>query len=206
MKIRRYLHRYFILFAALNLLASLNSPAAWAEEAAGAIVGLVADSAALPIAHATVTAREIGGTGFRATISGSDGVYSFSDLPPGRWSVSSQVEGYLESADAVLAVAPNKAVRLDIAMLSREAGPAKEASSFAALAKEAIQKATAAVTPAAPGSSTSRVSASSPAVPTIPEALQAPDPAPENDTVTPLANVGDIGRGYMNGTGSGGGT
>ncbi len=31
----------------------------------------------------------------------------------------------------------------------------------------------------------------------IPEALQSPDPAPENDTHTPLANVGDIG--WMNG-------
>lgn len=42
------------------------------------------------------------------------------------------------------------------------------------------------------------VPAAAPAVPTIPEALQAPEPAPENDTVTPLANVGDIG--WMNGT------
>ena len=198
MNIRRYLHRYYILVAALNLFAGLNSPAAWAGDAAGAIVGLVADSGALPIVHATVTAREIGGTGFRATISGSDGVYAFSDLPPGRWSVNSQVDGFVESADVVIDVAPSKAVRLDIAMLAREARPAKEASSFAALAKEAIQKATVVVTPGGPVNSTSRVSASSPAVPTVPEALQAPDPAPENDTVTPLANAGDIG--WMNGT------
>src|SRR6202042_3320588 len=36
------------------------------------------------------------------------------------------------------------------------------------------------------------------AVPTIPEALQAPEPGPEVDTITPFANDGDIG--WLNGT------
>jgi hypothetical protein len=40
------------------------------------LVGVIANSAKLPVAHATVTARRIDGSGIRATISGSDGVYS----------------------------------------------------------------------------------------------------------------------------------
>ena len=82
MNIRRCLDRYLILLAVVCLAASAGSPVAWADDAAGAIVGVVADSAKLPIAHAMVTARQVGGSGIRATISGSDGVYSFNDLPP----------------------------------------------------------------------------------------------------------------------------
>ena len=59
----------------------------------GAIVGIVTNAAKLPVAGATVTAARVGG-GIRATVSGSDGVYSFADLPPGAWSLTVQVEGY----------------------------------------------------------------------------------------------------------------
>jgi hypothetical protein len=202
MNIGMHLHRYLIWVAAVTLMVSLESPVAQAQDAAGAIVGVVADSAKLPIAHATVTVRRVGGSGIRATISGSDGVYSFSDLPSGRWSISSQVDGFPESADAVVDVAPSKATRHDIAMIAPDTKPAKEAPAFAAIAKEAAHKFSAALIPAAPGSSapgssTVRAIPAAPTVPTVPEALQAPEPAPENDKMTPLANVGDIG--WMNG-------
>src|SRR5580704_19077588 len=60
----------------------------------GTIVGIVTNSAKLPVARATVTAVKVGGGGIRATVSGSDGVYSFPDLPPGAWSLTSEVDGY----------------------------------------------------------------------------------------------------------------
>ena len=197
MNIREYLHRFFIVVAAASFLASLYSSGARAEDTAGAIVGVVADSAKLPIAHATVTARRVDGSGIRATVSGSDGIYSFSDLPAGRWSIASEVEGYPEADAAIVDVAPNKAARHDIAMNAPDARAAKEAPSLAALAKQAARKAAEAVTPSFPLSPTPRVTAAAPAVPTVPEALQAPEPAPENDTMTPLANLGNIG--WLNG-------
>ncbi|MGD0505400.1 MAG: TonB-dependent receptor [Steroidobacteraceae bacterium] len=181
MNIRQHLHRYLILIAAVGLAVSLGPPPARAEDTAGAIVGVVTNAANLPIAHATVTARRVGGGGIRATISGNDGIYSFGDLPSGRWSVTSQVEGSAESAESVLDVAPSKATRHDIVMNVPEAKPAAEVPGLASLAKESARAATAAA----------------PAMPMIAEALQAPDPAPENDTLTPLANDGDIG--WMNG-------
>jgi len=42
-----------------------------------------------------------------------------------------------------------------------------------------------------------KVTAAAPAAPTVPEALLAPEPGPEVDTVTPFANDGDIG--WLNG-------
>jgi hypothetical protein len=218
MNIRKYLHRYLIWVVALSFIVCLDSRVARAEDAAGAIVGVVADSAKLPIAHATVTARQVDGKGIRATISGSDGIYSFSDMPSGRWVITSEVEGSPQSTEAIIDVAPSRATRHDIAMNVLATNPASDTkpaletkpvkeSSFAALAKEAARTVSAAVTPAATPSARrdawSGVTAASPAVPTVPEALQAPEAAAENDTMTPLANVGNIG--WMNGNTRGNG-
>src|SRR6266853_1130599 len=60
---------------------------------AGTIVGILTNSAKLPVAGATVTAIRVGG-GIRATVSGSEGMYSFADLPPGEWALTIEVEGY----------------------------------------------------------------------------------------------------------------
>jgi len=188
MKIPRGLQKYLISVAALGLMAALNPSIASAEETAGAIVGIVTNSAKLPVAHATVTAKRVDGGGIRATLSGSDGVYSFSDLPPGLWSITSQVEGFAEVAEPAISVVPSKATRHDIVMNAGAApmGPALAATppaapTFVAAVKEAAHK----------------LIAAAPAVPTVPEALQSPEPGPEVDTVTPFANVGDIG--WLNG-------
>jgi hypothetical protein len=165
-KVRDYLQRLLISVAVTVLLQPMvraEESSAPANVPAGAIVGIVTNSAKLPVAHATVTAKRIDGGGIRATISGSDGVYSFADLPAGLWSITSQVDGLPEVPPAPGAT-------------PSAAGPA-----LAAVAADAAKAARPRTVPAA-----------APVVPTVPEALQAPEPAPENDTVTPFANV-DIG-------------
>jgi hypothetical protein len=184
MTIRKYLHQHLILIAAVGLIVGVNLPVARAEETAGAIVGVVTNSAKLPVAHATVTVRRVDGSGIRATMSGSDGIYSFNDLPPGRWSITSQVDGSSEFAEHAIDVAPSKVTGHDIVMNAPAGKPA---------ATVAARKVTAAVTPGAPAP----VTAAAPAVPTVPEALQAPEPGPDVDTMTPFANDGDIG--WLNG-------
>jgi hypothetical protein len=135
----------------------------------GTIVGVVTNPARVPVGGATVTAVLAGG-GIRSTVSGSDGVYSFADLPPGAWTLTVQVDGYPEASVPSLQVVASKATRRDVVMN----GPA---------AVPAVTPSVAALKPAA--------------APTVPEALQAPPPAPEVDLQTPFA-VGDIG--WMNGT------
>jgi len=181
MNIYRYLHKSLLTVATAGLIAALGTPSARADEAAGAVVGIITNAAKLPIAHATVTARRVDGGAIRATVSGSDGVYSFGDLPAGLWSITSQAEGLPEVAEPAITVAPSKATRHDIVVNVREALPAAEAPALAATAKEAARK----------------VTAAAPAAPTVPEALLAPEPGPEVDTVTPFANDGDIG--WLNG-------
>jgi len=81
----------------------------------GTIVGIVADAAKQPVAGATVTAVRAGG-GIRSTISNSDGVYSFADVPSGSWSLTTTVEGFPDVVGPAISVMANKATRHDVAM------------------------------------------------------------------------------------------
>ena len=156
------------------LLGLAFAQAQAAEPSVGAIVGTVTSPAGVPVAHATVTALRADGAAIRATISGSDGVYTFGDLTPGVWEITVQAGGAAEVSVPALAVLAGKATRHDIVM--NVAAPA----------------------PAAPAVAAAPAAAPSPAVAQlVPEALQAPLPGPAVDTETPFA-VGDIG--WMNGT------
>jgi hypothetical protein len=151
------------------LAAALMLPVAHAAQP-GTIVGVVTNSAKLPVAGVTVTAVRADGEAIRATVSGGDGVYSFADLPPGAWSLTLDAAGYQEVAVPPLAVVASKATRRDVVMNVAGGAPAPIAAP--ALAPAAVAQ-------------------------TVSPALQAPEPAPEVDTQTPFA-VGDIG--WMNGT------
>ena len=160
------------------MLAVLMRPAIGAESpvtaikvANGTIVGIVTNSTKLPVAGATVTAARVDGSLIRATVSGSDGVYSFADLAPGAWRITAQRQGAEDVVVPSVEVVADKSTRNDLVMAT---GLGVAAPSPAA-------------TPAAP------VVAAM-----IPEALQAPDAGPEVDTQTPFANVGYMG--WMNGT------
>ena len=138
----------------------------------GTIAGIVSTAAKTPVAGATVTATRAGG-GIRSTISGSDGIFTFADVVAGSWSLTITVEGAPDVQLSPVTVSAGKATRRDVAM-NIAAGAGQPPSLV--LAPVPAQA----------------------AAPTVPEALQAPDPAPEVDTQTPWADVGYVG--WMNGT------
>jgi Putative beta-barrel porin-2, OmpL-like. bbp2/Carboxypeptidase regulatory-like domain len=180
MTLQRYLRGVLASMLAAGLLLPAvqaeESPAPVVKASAGTMVGIVTNSARLPIAGATVTAARTDGGGIRATVSSSDGIYSFADLPPGAWSITVQADGYPDAMAPALQVLAGKATRHDLVMNVGTAAPAAPP----ALAANGAAKPAAA------------------AAPRIPEALQAPEPGPEVDTMTPFANDGDIG--WLNGT------
>jgi len=148
----------------------------------GAIVGVVKSVAGTPVAQVTVTAVRVDGSGTRATISGSDGVYSFADVPPGQWAITSETEGASVTSPSVTVVA-GKATRNDVVLNIVRPGVAPGAP--------AVPRA-----PAAPAAPTPEAVAAAVAQ-VVPEALQAPPAAPVPDTYTPFA-VGDLS--WVNGT------
>jgi len=173
---------------AVIVLAAAPLAAASAAEL-GAIVGLITTQSGAPVAHATVTALRADGGAIRATVAGSDGVYSFADLTPGNWSVTAELPGAPSASAAALLVVAGKSTRSDLVMNVGPGAPAPGAPATPAVAG---------APPAAPAATAAATAAAVAAV--VPEALQAPEPAPANDTQTPFA-VGDIG--WMNGTGRG---
>ena len=157
--------------------AQAGEPAAAEPSASfGAIVGIIRDEGKRPVGGVTVTAVRAGG-GIRAAISGSDGVYSFADLPVGSWSLSAAVDGSPESLGPTVTVIANKATRRDMVMNVTGTPPVP--------------------TPALAASPPVSQPAPKP-VGKVPEALEAPESAPEVDTQTPWAQVGYVG--WMNGT------
>ena len=72
-----------LLFTALIGFATAN-----AQPTFGALTGVIKDSANVPLAGATITAARHDGGTVQGTISNSQGIYSFSDLTPGNYSVT----------------------------------------------------------------------------------------------------------------------
>src|ERR1700693_4917786 len=125
MKLGRCLQRGLLCAVVMSVLL----PAARAGDAApGTIVGLVTNAAKLPVAHATVTAVRADGGAIRATVSGSDGVYAFADLPPGAWSLTLDAAGYQQVALPALEVVASKATRHDVVMNVPAGAPAPGAA------------------------------------------------------------------------------
>jgi hypothetical protein len=191
MSIRNHMRGFTLALLAVMSLrpaAQAAEPPTAPSASYGTIVGIVTNAAKRPVGGVTVTALREGG-GIRAAISASDGVYSFADLPVGSWSLTATVEGFPEALGPAVSVVANKATRHDIVMNV----PAEPAGAVPALAGAAVAPAPAPVSVAV---ATAPV-APHPA-PTFPEALQAPEPAPEVDDKTPWADVGYVG--WMNGT------
>ena len=115
-----------IQFAKADAQPAADSPAstppapAVVRAAFGTIAGVVRDAAKRPVADVTVTAIRLDGNGIRTTISNSDGVYSFSDLPAGTYSVMTQADGYADVSTASLQVAAGRPTRTNIIMASTQ--------------------------------------------------------------------------------------
>jgi hypothetical protein len=176
----------------LGSVRAQESSAPVVKVSSGAIVGVVTNSAKVPIGGATVTAARVDGGGIRATVSGSDGVYSFADVAPGAWSITVQVEGYPEAGVPSLQVVASKASRRDVVM-NIPAAAAVAATTGPAPPPTSLAPPPTGPAPPPPAAAPAKVSQA-----TVPEALQAPAPGPDVDLQTPWADVGYVG--WMNGT------
>jgi hypothetical protein len=162
---------FILAVGALAMASSLamadDRPAVQMPQATfGAIIGIVTNATKSPVPRATVTAVRADGSGFRAMLSGTDGSYAFSDLAPGKWSITSHAEGYPDAAAQQLEVDASKATRYDIVV-------------NAPVMAQAPAPASSAPTPA-PGAAPTPV-------PRVPLALQEPVPVEGVDLQTPFA-------------------
>ena len=88
MKTGRYLETVLLsvivsIASGIPIVSAQNAASPASAAAPGTIVGVVTNAAKVPIGGATVTALRVGG-GIRSTVSSSDGIYSFADVPRAR--------------------------------------------------------------------------------------------------------------------------
>jgi hypothetical protein len=182
----------------------------------GALTGMIKDPANVPLAGATISAAQQDGGTVRGTVSNSEGVYSFSDLTPGGYSVTAQMQGYPDVTVSSLNVTAGRATRADIAIAAPPAlTPAPAIISSAKPAASRLRVRDASQDPVLVASLTSPPigSLGQPALPTVaanappsapfptpspapnqstvnaPPAPPAPTTAPPVDTVTPFADA-----------------
>jgi hypothetical protein len=168
----------------------------------GAVVGVVSDAAGRRVGGATVTATRADGSGVRAAIAGSDGVFSFADLPLGAWSLSVQAKGYAEAKLPSITVLPLQAMRSDVVMRPSSNGdgagmyggtqvPGTAAAATAApgtlkgLASQFVRAISYATVPDSVLAQNTAQAAPPPGAQTVPSGSSAPDT--KVDTFTPFA-------------------
>ncbi len=162
-------------FAAPMAQAQEHSAPTVVRPAAGTIVGVVTNAAKVPIAGATVTAARVDGASIRATVSSSDGIYSFPDLAPGEWSVTVQVDEYPDATAPSLQVVAGKATRRDLAM------------NIAPSASTPLPALAASTTPEKPAPLVAAAKPAAPDAQSVPDALHSPDATEGVDNFTPFA-------------------
>ena len=109
----RVIARFILAFPFALLLAPCL---AVAQGSLGTIVGLVQNTSHANLAGVTVTAARLDGAAIRSTISNSEGLYSFADLPPGLYSLLAEMPGYANLSLPSVSVAAGHAARADFAL------------------------------------------------------------------------------------------
>ncbi len=93
----------FTVSVLVTLLAVVAAGAATAQERFGGIAGIVTDSSQAPVPGATITATNKQTGAQKVAVTGTDGTYRISDLDPGRYTVTVELQGFQKvQADDVL--------------------------------------------------------------------------------------------------------
>jgi hypothetical protein len=113
-----------VVAAIVAIAAALAAPPAFSQALYGSIVGTIADQSGAPVPGATVTATNAG-TGHKVdTQTDTDGSYTFRNLQPGVYDLSSSLQGFKEMKKTGIRVSAGNPVRQDLKL---EVGTVAEA-------------------------------------------------------------------------------
>ncbi|HYM12587.1 MAG TPA: carboxypeptidase-like regulatory domain-containing protein, partial [Bryobacterales bacterium] len=104
------------LLCAVLWLGAMCAPAGLLAQQAGTVNGLVADPSGAAIPGAKVTLEQIG-TGITRTVNtASDGLYSFSSVAVGDYTVTAEASGFKKAVSPNVRVEVAQTVRLDLTL------------------------------------------------------------------------------------------
>jgi len=155
----------------------------------GTIAGVVRTPAGQPVGFAMVTAARVDGVGIRSTITGSDGIYAFNDLPAGNYRVTSDAIGSAAAVTPAVLVTNGRPTRYDLGGVASIAVPPPATISSAYPAAKPLAVAVPANVPTSslasganlPAASQPAVGAASPEIAASNKPAKAPASTPESD-------------------------
>jgi hypothetical protein len=110
MDIRKYARHVALIFA----LATLSLSYAFGQAVSGTLLGSITDSSGGVVANAKVTVTDINTASIHTSQSNESGNYTFPDLPPGRYSVTTEATGFKKEVQQGVDVLVNSSVRVDL--------------------------------------------------------------------------------------------
>ena len=106
--------RGFVRRFVCTLMLAAGMPLA--AQSTGTINGIVTDATGALVPAATVTATLVDQQVRRSVVTSGDGYYSFSALPPGRYSIAVEKTGFQRSEQTDIILTLNQNLRLDVAL------------------------------------------------------------------------------------------
>ncbi|MGH9657060.1 MAG: TonB-dependent receptor domain-containing protein, partial [Bryobacteraceae bacterium] len=101
---------------ALVLCALASIDTAWGQAFTGTITGVVSDPNSAAIPGAAVRARNEATGDVRNAVTGGDGLYVFSQLPPGTYEISAESKGFRRGVQTGLVLRVNQTAELNIGL------------------------------------------------------------------------------------------
>jgi hypothetical protein len=98
----------------LALLAALTAGIAWSQAVSASIVGSVTDASGAVVAGAKVTITETNTNVARSMVTNGSGNYTFSNIPPGRYSVTVELTGFKKEVQTIGDVVVDSTARADV--------------------------------------------------------------------------------------------
>src|SRR6516225_7954913 len=112
---------YFLFVTVMSVAVCFLSivvfcPRLMAQTTYGQVTGTVTDQSGAAVADAQVTLTNIGTTEKRAQSSGTDGVYIFVNILPGKYRVDAEKTGFKRVSNPEVVVEVGQTARIDLAL------------------------------------------------------------------------------------------
>lgn len=101
---------------AVVLCALAPNQRAFGQAFTGTITGVVTDPNSAAVPGATVRARNEATNDTRQAVSGTDGLFTFSQVPPGTYEISAEMQGFRKSVQTGAVLRVNQTLEVNIAM------------------------------------------------------------------------------------------
>src|SRR5262249_50415828 len=88
----------------------------WSQTFTGTISGVVTDPNSARIPHTTVHVRNEANGEVRQANSGNEGLYVFSQLPPGSYEISAEAQGFRKAVETGVILRVNQTVEVNISL------------------------------------------------------------------------------------------